>query len=531
VVEEMAVASGAGAPPVYVLDDERGINAFAAGFKAEDMVIIVTRGCLRLLDRDEMQAVMAHEFSHIVNGDTILKLRLTGWVHGILVLDTIGRSWTNRGDWEADAWNIWQLPLIVLGGILKVLGCPGRPFCRWIKSAICREREWLADAAAVQFTRNPAGLAGALKKIGGLPKEGRLDSPEAETISHLFFVSYRFESWLSFLESHPPLVKRILGVDPAFDGQFPKVAMLPISAKERERHFDQVVGALVTGPPFHTGNPEVDSEKVVECIQSLKESPSQLATNLHAIIRLPQGAVALTYALLLSSGERRSESQYKDLQEKDPAGYGQALQLESAVAAMDDRRKLALLDEALPALRRLKVDDYSAWMENVQALLEGGVVGNLFEFTLLTILSRLVPANTVAAEEPVGSPPDAEAVGNDCAVLLSAIARKADHDTEGAFARGVAEMEDPTVSMALLEEGDCDLAAVCGALERLSRATLTVKQNIVWACAKAAAAGGALQDNQVLLLRAMAETLRCQLPVWARWGGSGVGIEAKENLF
>ena len=408
VVEEMAVASGGGAPAVYVLDDERGINAFAAGFKAEDMVIIVTRGCLRLLNRDEMQAVIAHEFGHIVNGDTVLKLRLTGWVHGILVLDTIGRTWTNRGDSEVDGWDIWQLPLVAVGGIFKVLGCPGLPFCRWIKSAICREREWLADAAAVQFTRNPTGLAGALKKIGGLPKKGRLDSPDAETISHLFFVSYTFEAWLPFLASHPPLVQRILAVEPDFDGQFPRVQMLPVTEKEREREFDKVVGALLTAATFKTGNLAGEEEKVAETIQGLADAPSQLGMNPHAIVQRPAGAVAVIYALLLNSGEKRSDSQYKYLQEKDPAGHSLALQVESAVAAMDERRKLALLDEALPALHRLKIDEYAAWMENVQELLRGGNEGSLFEFAVGEILWRVVPANGVALQEPSELQRDAE---------------------------------------------------------------------------------------------------------------------------
>jgi Zn-dependent protease with chaperone function len=228
VIEEMAIASGANVPQVYVLDDERGINAFAAGFAAEDMIIVVTRGCLGLLNRDEMQAVIAHEFSHIVNGDTVLKLRLTGWVNGILLLDTIGRRLMDVGDADVTSVSAIQAPGMLLGAVFRFFGAPGLPFCRLIKSAICREREWLADAAAIQFTRNPAGLTGALKKIGGLPKHGRLDNPNSETISHLFFASYTYDSWFPFLAAHPPLNKRILAVEPAFDGVFSPVKMLPI---------------------------------------------------------------------------------------------------------------------------------------------------------------------------------------------------------------------------------------------------------------------------------------------------------------
>src|SRR5208283_4953552 len=119
------------------------------------------------------------------------------------------------------------LPTAPLGGLFLILGSVSLPFVRLIKSAICREREWLADAAAVQFTRNPAGIAGALKKIGGLYKSGRLDSPYAETASHLYFANSAFDSLFNFQSAHPPLAKRVLAIDPAFDGQFQHINALP----------------------------------------------------------------------------------------------------------------------------------------------------------------------------------------------------------------------------------------------------------------------------------------------------------------
>jgi Zn-dependent protease with chaperone function len=235
VVEEMAIASGMSVPEIYVLDNERGINAFSAGHTRDDVAIGVTRGCLKLLTRDELQGVIAHEFSHILNGDTRLNLRLMGLAHGLFWPTIVGRVLL-RGSpqpLEADA-SIFDedtkptfLPTAPIGILFLFVGGISSPCVRLIKSLICREREWLADAAAVQFTRNPAGIEGALKKIGGLLKQGRLDTPHAETASHLYFANSAFDALFEFMSTHPPLTKRILAIDPLFDGQFQHIKSLP----------------------------------------------------------------------------------------------------------------------------------------------------------------------------------------------------------------------------------------------------------------------------------------------------------------
>ena len=233
VIEEMALASGMPVPEIYVLDNERGINAFAAGHTRSDVAIGVTRGCLKLLSRDELQGVIAHEFSHILNGDTRLNMRLMGVSHGVLWPVIVGRvlvhgsnrpSEPGESILDGDASPL-RLPFLLAGYPLIAAGSIGLPFVRLIKSAICREREWLADAAAVQFTRNPPGIGGALKKIGGLYKQGRLDTPHAEVASHLYFANSSCNPWLGCLSTHPPLARRILAIDPVFDGQFPKVEL------------------------------------------------------------------------------------------------------------------------------------------------------------------------------------------------------------------------------------------------------------------------------------------------------------------
>jgi len=250
VVGEMAIASGMATPEIYVLDRERGLNSFAAGHTREDVAIGVTLGCLKLLTRDELQGVIAHEFSHVLNGDTRLNLKLMGLAHGLFWPVIVGRVLL-RGTPEPpeigasifdEDTEPTYLPTAPVGVLFLIIGGVSAPFVRLLKSLICREREWLADAAAVQFTRNPAGISGALKKIGGLYKAGRLDSPHAESASHLYFANSSYDPLLDILATHPPLAKRILAIDPGFDGQFAHVNSLPRQPDNtsREARYDQL---------------------------------------------------------------------------------------------------------------------------------------------------------------------------------------------------------------------------------------------------------------------------------------------------
>jgi Zn-dependent protease with chaperone function len=249
VVEEMAIASGLPVPEIYVLDRERGINAFAAGHHHDDVAIGVTFGGLKLLSRDELQGVIAHEFSHVLNGDTRLNMKLMGLAHGLFWPTIVGRVLlrgtsaapeTDESIFEEQVDPI-NGPLVPVACIFLMLGSIGAPLVRGIKSLICRERELLADAAAVQFTRNPPGLEGALKKIGGLPKQGRLDSPHAETASHLYFANSSPDPWFGFQATHPLLAKRVRVLDPAFDGKFPRIHSLPSPDAEYDRRYEESV--------------------------------------------------------------------------------------------------------------------------------------------------------------------------------------------------------------------------------------------------------------------------------------------------
>ena len=226
VVEEMALAAGIPVPGVYLLEDEPGINAFAAGLTPDDAVVAVTRGALDELSRDELQGVIGHEFSHILNGDMRLNVRLTAVLFGILVIGLMGRGLLEvmlrsgavrtRGKGKSGGPGVF----IIVGIAMLVIGYVGYFFGRLIQAAISRQREYLADAAAVQFTRNPLGVSGALKKIGGYSLGSRLDSAAAAQIGHFFFAQSFRAGFTQLWATHPPLEERIRTIDPSWDGRF-----------------------------------------------------------------------------------------------------------------------------------------------------------------------------------------------------------------------------------------------------------------------------------------------------------------------
>ena len=218
VVEEMALASGIPVPPVFIMDHERSINAFAAGYRPGDAVVAVSAGCLRYLNREELQGVMGHEFSHILNGDMRLNLRLIGVVYGILVLAIVGYYLMRSAAYGGRKGSAYAF---LIGLVLLVLGYLGVFLGNLIKAAVNRQREFLADASSVQFTRYPAGIAGALKKIGGLADGSRIREAHAHEVSHMFFGDAFAGSFFNLLATHPPLAARIRALEPGFDGSFP----------------------------------------------------------------------------------------------------------------------------------------------------------------------------------------------------------------------------------------------------------------------------------------------------------------------
>ncbi|MDB6056421.1 MAG: Peptidase Ste24p, partial [Verrucomicrobiales bacterium] len=333
VVEEMAIASGVPVPEVFVLGEEYCINAFVAGHDAKDAALGITEGALRTLNRDELQAVVGHEFSHLLNGDMGLNLWLMSFLYGILFISLTGKFFINWGDWDDNCTlrrrGRGEGGIIIVGIGLFVIGSIGY-FCgRVIKSAVSRERERLADAAAVQFTRNPLALAGALKKIGGLVYGSRITGAEADEASHMFFSDVMPDSFAGLLSTHPPLEERIRAVDPSFNGQFEHIKSIPAQMRE-----DGNAPPLITSIKDIRGVTRLPPTAIIQIAQVLNDKPApavrqrrltpqhltyaasltaSIPTDLANAAREPFGATALVYAMLLLPDATARSKQLVDL--------------------------------------------------------------------------------------------------------------------------------------------------------------------------------------------------------------------------
>ncbi|MCH9048708.1 MAG: M48 family metallopeptidase, partial [Proteobacteria bacterium] len=328
VVEEMAIASGTPAPPVYLLVDEPGINAFAAGFSPRDAVIGVTQGTIDHLSRDQLQGVIAHEFSHIFNGDMRLNIRLMGVLNGILIIGIIGyfilysAAFSRRGRSSGKGAG----GILVLGIGLMVIGFAGTFFGGLIKAAVSRQREYLADASAVQFTRNPDGIAGALKRIGGLEFGSKVENPGAPEVSHAFFAQGISGFMQSLSATHPPLAKRILRIDPHWNGNFESSDKTDSPRDEKEadkkesmtrEELAKKVATVVTGVAMADVTKAIDQigNPKQETINYARSLISELPMVIKEAAREPYGARAVIYSLVLDPGQEVRGRQLKHLQE------------------------------------------------------------------------------------------------------------------------------------------------------------------------------------------------------------------------
>jgi Zn-dependent protease with chaperone function len=539
VVEEMAIASGVPVPELFVLEQERSINAFAAGWAPGDAAIGVTRGALRLLSRDELQGVIAHEFSHILNGDMRLNIRLMGVVFGILCLTVIGRILLRtRGR---------KNPLPIIGLILLVIGSLGVFFGRLIKSAVSRQREYLADAAAVQFTRNPEGLAGALKKIGGLSLGSRLLAPNAEEASHLFFGNGLASSWFNWMSTHPPLRERIKRLDPNFDGTFPRVKASAEATTDYDAERDVVevldgnrhrpssawrrdlsrglAGEPAAPVPPILGEPPSRPVRVIDLDAELKQSADHLdrAVEIGAALPLPLleathdplAAGALVYGLLLSPVESQRAAQLAALADHvRPAVLHELNRLWPLIQSLPRAQRLPLVELAVPALRRLSPEQYEFFAQDVRLIIESDAQVDLFELALQKLLERHL------APQFHGVPPQRidyyvlRPLAGDCAALLSAVALVGNDAARAftAFNAGLRTLDAIPGNLRFHSVTECGVAQISTALDNLGRGSMAVRKRVLFACAAAAAHDDLLHEDEAELLRAIADALGCPLP-------------------
>ncbi len=544
VVEEMALASGVPVPPVYLMEKEEGINAFAAGYSPGDAAIGVTRGAVTYLSRDELQGVIAHEFSHILNGDMRINIRLMGILFGIMVLGVIGQImlrggyYSNLASSRRDDNKGGQIALF--GLVLVILGWVGVLFGRLIQAAISRQREYLADASAVQFTRNPDGIGGALKKLGAISQGARLQSPDAIEASHMFFgdavgVMLNFNA----LATHPPIEERIKRIDPQFDGRFPstvKPAYLAVeessrSAKPKQRRspFDPITGPMgaagqvgggVMGPAVVMGASRAVAdigaprqEHYDFAADFLRDAPQPLLD----AARDPFSARALVYALLLDDDKQVNRQQMEIIAGQDERGTDrETAWLRSSTTALPEIARLPLVELAMPALRQLSKAQYNRFRTNVEALIKADQQFTLFEYILMrmvvrhldrhftrTVRSRVRYRSIAPLTDPIVDLLSSLALlGHD----EPSTAREAFDAAAGGLGLTGATMR--TASGGILQ-------AVDEALKPLAQASPSIKRQVLEACATSIAHDGRVVVAEAELLRGIADALECPMPPFA----------------
>ncbi len=538
IVEEMSIASGVPVPGVYILRHENAINAFAAGNSIDDAVIGVTRGCITLLDRDELQGVVAHEFSHILNGDMKLSLRLMGWVHGILFLTILGRLLMEGGWYSSASYSSRKrsgdshIGVMLAGVALMAIGFLGVFFGKWIKAAISREREFLADAAAVQFTRNPDGIAGALKKIAGYSKGSEVRHHQAEEVSHLFFGEGVERGLVGMFATHPPLEKRIKAILPNWDGNVAVIEerdsmggaytdvgasgfgggysseVLETAAEVLPIEQPTVSKAAVTQVIDHIGNP--DAQSMNRASSLLAAIPEGLKTAAHELM----GARALVYGLLLSDDEAAKEKQLAELGRiADVNEINELNRLMGQIATLDQSLRLPLIDISVAALRMSSASQYKSFRRLVKVLIESDQQLDLFEYTIQKILTRHLDSHFTPTKRKAVQIYAIDGVKNECQVLLSALAgvgHEALEEERRAFDAGATQIRFRSGTPIQLQK-DINLLHIDKALNGFAAVSPRVKRDLLVAAAHTVAADGYIEQKEMELLRAIADSLECPM--------------------
>ncbi len=509
VVEEMSIASGVPVPEIFILE-ETTINAFAAGHGPGDAAIGVTRGCIDRLTRDELQGVIGHEFSHILHGDMRLNIRLIGVLNGILILAVIGgllfriAAYSPRNSESRDGRSTVSLGFIILvcGAALYVVGWIGVFFGKLIKAAVSREREFLADASAVQYTRNPDGLAGALAKISKF--SSTLQSPRAEEASHLFFGNGTGDSWLALFSTHPPIAERIERIAPGFDIATAKAAApVVLPAKERKDETRRVVAGGRLGEALFPGQPQMVAAAAL--LEGLPAESLRAAHELH-------GAAAMVYALLLAQDPGVREAQLAML---DPSIRPEVEARAAGKGGLSSAQRLALVDLAVPTLRHLSHEQYDAFRKSVRQLVEADGQIHLFEYTLQKILVRHLDLYFTNSTGPTVKFRSLVPLLPEAGVVLSALATGdtgTAEERDAAFAAGVRELLVKASTFPMVRTEEVDLNAFDKALDAFAQAAPDVKRTILTAAGAVVMNDGSVSDMQVELLRAIADALDCPLP-------------------
>jgi Zn-dependent protease with chaperone function len=498
VVEEMAIASGLAAPPVYVLTREKGINAFAAGRSPNRAIVVVTAGALEHLTRDELQAVIAHEFSHIINGDIVLNIRAACVLQGVIFLAAIGkfmmRFYSGIGT-EQDR-RFLHLPLAALGLGIFLVGAIGVPFTRWIQAAISREREYLADASAVRYTRNADALCGALARIRAHSAGSRILDWHADAMAHMLFAA----------ETHPPITSRIVRTNPHLPPSYyfervklPKPA--PVAAPKSSLQPEKPKTIVPTKATAVSVLVAAMGEPTPESLEHAAGLLAYLPGPIREALAEPAGVQAVLLGCLVDAELTIRNAQLRAVGDETLARRTEVLA--PLIASLDRGYRLPIVALGLPTLRKdLHAEARAKFLDTVRSVIQADRRVTLSEFIFVTILEAHL------TERPRARSSGCRAAASECALVLSLLAHAA-ADAAKAFEKGAAELGLP---LALTPREALRLDRVSSALDALRCLVPAEKGRFVAACAEVSLADGDVKLAEHELLRAVCSALDCPMP-------------------
>lgn len=526
IVDEMSIASGVTVPQVYIMDNEAGINAFAAGYKPHEAVVAVTRGCLEQLGRDELQGVVAHEFSHILNGDMRINIRLMGVLNGILIIGIIGgfliRSTLysrHRHHRSTSEHGKSAFVMVMLGLALIIIGYAGVFFGRLIKAGISRQREYLADASAVQFTRSTQGITDALKKIGDIESGSLVENRHAEELSHMFFGESVKMSLSGIMATHPPLVDRIKKLN---KGRIPpspdvrqkmqqQIEQELAQARQAAAHAEPenpVVNVNPASALNNIGNPgEVHILYAAALLQSIPEPVNQA-------LALETGSMALLIALVLDRDDSTRQMEIEVLRRSElPELESEAIRLYEALHKLGDRYRLPLLDMAIPVLKGLPPEQRQLLITVVKSVIDADRKFKFEELTMYLLISSHLDKDADKADRATIS--EFAAISKEIELILSLLAWLGETDElkpADIFQIAIADFRPALPPVTLQQPEQCEPDALIHALQKLALTTPALKGQIVSACMTAVMADEKATQRELEVMRAVCATMGVPVP-------------------
>ena len=516
VVEEMSLAAGMPIPKVYLLD-EAGINAFAAGQSHSKAVIGVTKGALNELSRDELQGVIAHEFSHILNGDMKINIRLIGLLHGILLIGIIGDHILNSMRYRSSGKKGNGGAILIIGFGLMAIGYAGTFFGGWIKASISRQREYLADASAVQFTRNKDTISGALKKIGGLTEGSFLESPSASEYSHAYFAEGVSQFFSSMFATHPPLAKRIKSIDPGWNGKYTYKKPTEPESTEDKIKTNNNLGIAAT-PVILAA-----LDKVINQIGTISEDNinyvKQLAKEIPGAIRTatqsPYSARAVLYGLLVREQNNKENAWLLLDKHADKGVPDLTRELYDDCSKLDEKLILSVLEMCISTLRELSLPQYKQFKHTINTIITSDKSVDLNEWVLQRLVIQQLDEHFSIRKPAKDKHAYLGAVKHEAEVLLSLLSYTENKENDAisaqhAFESGVKNIG--AMAFKIIPKKDISLNEVNSSLDELMQLKPVLKERILKACAAIIMVDGKSTRKGIELFRTLSSSLDCPVP-------------------